>query len=302
MPTSPLESLPTFDKRSAVWGTPALWTAMLTALDRCGVCCVRGVPATEAQVLQFAVGLGTLDLGIPETLSGPPVMALQHDPVKSAQAEREAYFTSGGFALGFRGQFTELPERGSVSDRMRRGRLLGRGADEGMGRLPRGVVPGLPHHVTQRGNRCHQTFFDEEDFGGYCRLLSVSCRSCGTQLLSYCLMPNYLDLILVPADELGLRDALAASHRRYTPMTNFREGWVDTFGRSGFIRSRWIGDTCAQPHGKWSGTPWVRGFVGRRRIGPGRALGHPHRRGRLPRDRGAASGPDPRPGRNCRRA
>ena len=110
MPTSPLESLPTFDKRSAVWGTPALWTAMLTALDRCGVCCVRGVPATEAQVLQFAVGLGTLDLGIPETLSGPPVMALQHDPVKSAQAEREAYFTSGGFALGFRwGSGDSLP-------------------------------------------------------------------------------------------------------------------------------------------------------------------------------------------------
>ncbi len=94
-----------------------------------------------------------------------------------------------------------------------------------MGRLPRVVVPGLPHHVTQRGNRRQQTFFGEEDYGEYCRLLSVSCRNCGTQVLAYCLMPNHVHLILVPADDFGLRDALAEAHRRYTRMINFREGW-----------------------------------------------------------------------------
>ncbi|MFW6107397.1 MAG: hypothetical protein ACOC8A_01765 [bacterium] len=33
-----------------------------------------------------------------------------------------------------------------------------------MPRLPRGVVPGVPRHVTQRGNRRQRTFFREEDY------------------------------------------------------------------------------------------------------------------------------------------
>jgi putative transposase len=94
-----------------------------------------------------------------------------------------------------------------------------------MARLPRVVVPGLPHHVTQRGNRRQQTFFADDDDVEYRTLLADSCRSCGTQVLAYCLMPNHVHLILVPADEFGLRDALGEAHRRYTRMINFREGW-----------------------------------------------------------------------------
>ena len=33
-----------------------------------------------------------------------------------------------------------------------------------MARMPKLVVPGYPHHVTQRGNRRQQTFFCEDDF------------------------------------------------------------------------------------------------------------------------------------------
>ncbi|WP_300970665.1 transposase [Thiocapsa sp.] len=67
-----------------------------------------------------------------------------------------------------------------------------------MARLPRVVVPGLPHHVTQRGNRRQQTFFSDEDYAEYRRLLSTSCRACGTQVLVYCLMPNHVHLIPGP--------------------------------------------------------------------------------------------------------
>jgi len=79
--------------------------------------------------------------------------------------------------------------------------------------------------VTQRGNRRQQIFFDDGDYVEYCRLLSHFCRSCGTEVLAYCLMPNHVHLILVPADEFGLRDALAEAHRRYTRFINFRAGW-----------------------------------------------------------------------------
>ena len=40
-----------------------------------------------------------------------------------------------------------------------------------MGRIGRVVVPGYPHHVTQRGNRRMQTFFGEEDYRAYIALL-----------------------------------------------------------------------------------------------------------------------------------
>jgi REP element-mobilizing transposase RayT len=34
-----------------------------------------------------------------------------------------------------------------------------------MARLARVVVPGVAHHVTQRGNRRQATFFQEDDWG-----------------------------------------------------------------------------------------------------------------------------------------
>ena len=41
-----------------------------------------------------------------------------------------------------------------------------------MARLARLVVPGLPHHVTQRGNRRGTTFFEEGDYALYLDLLA----------------------------------------------------------------------------------------------------------------------------------
>jgi putative transposase len=33
-----------------------------------------------------------------------------------------------------------------------------------MARIARAVVPGIPHHVTQCGNRRMQAFFEDEDY------------------------------------------------------------------------------------------------------------------------------------------
>lgn len=33
--------------------------------------------------------------------------------------------------------------------------------------MARAVAPGIPHHVTQRGNRRQQTFFIDEDYQSY---------------------------------------------------------------------------------------------------------------------------------------
>jgi putative transposase len=94
-----------------------------------------------------------------------------------------------------------------------------------MARLARVVVPDLPHHVTQRGNRRQQVFFCDDDYAAYRTLLAESCHAAGVAVWGYCLMPNHVHLILTPSDPDGLRAALAEAHRRYTRHVNFREGW-----------------------------------------------------------------------------
>ena len=94
-----------------------------------------------------------------------------------------------------------------------------------MARLARLVIPGLPHHITQRGNRRQQTFFNEGDYAAYVELMAEWCREQGVEIGSYCLMPNHTHLIAVPSSEDGLRWAIGEAHRRYTRRINFREKW-----------------------------------------------------------------------------
>ena len=48
-----------------------------------------------------------------------------------------------------------------------------------MARLARVVVPGLPHHVTQRGNGGARTFFGDEDYAFYRDLLARRLETLG---------------------------------------------------------------------------------------------------------------------------
>ena len=94
-----------------------------------------------------------------------------------------------------------------------------------MARMARLVVPGHPHHLTQRGARRMAVFFGDEDYRAYLALLAEWCDAADTRVWAYCLMPNHIHLILVPATEDGLRAALGETHRRYTRRVNAREGW-----------------------------------------------------------------------------
>jgi REP-associated tyrosine transposase len=94
-----------------------------------------------------------------------------------------------------------------------------------MARLARVVAPGIPHHVTQRGNRRQTVFFGDDDYAAYRALLAEGCQAAGVAVWAYCLMPNHVHLILTPSDADGLRAALGETHRRYTRHVNQREGW-----------------------------------------------------------------------------
>ncbi len=94
-----------------------------------------------------------------------------------------------------------------------------------MARIARVIAPGIPHHITQRGNRRQQTFFCDEDYMAYIELMAQWCKKCHVEIWAWCLMPNHLHLIAVPDSEQGLARAIGEAHRRYTRRINLREEW-----------------------------------------------------------------------------
>ena len=94
-----------------------------------------------------------------------------------------------------------------------------------MPRLARVVIPGLPHHVLQRGNRRQRTFFAHSDYEHYLELLKEWAGKRGVSVWAYCLMPNHVHLIVVPNKHESLAAAIGEVHRRYTRMVNFRKNW-----------------------------------------------------------------------------
>jgi putative transposase len=94
-----------------------------------------------------------------------------------------------------------------------------------MARLARVVAPGIPHHITQRGNRRQPTFFQESDYQLYLDLALEWSQAFDVQIWSYCLMPNHVHLIAVPGREESLAEAIGEIHRRYSRAINFRMGW-----------------------------------------------------------------------------
>ena len=89
-----------------------------------------------------------------------------------------------------------------------------------MSRLARVVIPGLAHHVTQRGNGRRKVFFSDADYALYLRLITEGCKAAGVTCLGFCLMPNHLHLILVPKHEDGLRHCLSKANRAYAGIIN----------------------------------------------------------------------------------
>ncbi|HEX7759286.1 MAG TPA: transposase [Caulobacteraceae bacterium] len=95
-----------------------------------------------------------------------------------------------------------------------------------MSRLARLVVPGVPHHVTQRGNRREKVFFGDDDYRFYLDVLAENAAKAKAEIWAYCVMPNHIHVILTPSDEDGIRATFADLHRRYTRRINARQDWT----------------------------------------------------------------------------
>ena len=78
-----------------------------------------------------------------------------------------------------------------------------------MSRIARVVIPGLPHHITQRGNRREEVFTDDADRHAYLNGVRHAFRAYSVKVWAYCLMTNHVHSVAVPEQ----RDSLALAFR-----------------------------------------------------------------------------------------
>jgi putative transposase len=98
-----------------------------------------------------------------------------------------------------------------------------------MARLPRLILPNLPHVVIQRGNDNQTIFRDDEDYQRFLGWLRESAKAYRVAIHAYVLMPNHLQLLATPADEEGLAAMMQKVGRLYVPWFNSK------YGRSGTL-------------------------------------------------------------------
>lgn len=92
-----------------------------------------------------------------------------------------------------------------------------------MARQARIVIPNTLHHVTQRGNRGEQVFFEKADYQTYLNILLEQCERFKISIYSYCLLPNQIHLIVEPKEAELMARAIGETHRRYSVGINERQ-------------------------------------------------------------------------------
>ncbi len=91
-----------------------------------------------------------------------------------------------------------------------------------MARLPRLVVAGHLHHVIARGNNEQSVFIDDADREQFLVWLRDAARQYRVAVHGYVLLPNRVQLLLTPADDVGLGKMMQSVGRRYVPYFNAR--------------------------------------------------------------------------------
>ena len=93
--------------------------------------------------------------------------------------------------------------------------------------MPRGariVIPGLAHHVTQRGNNRHDVFFTDDDYRLYLAFLKDQADRFDFRVFGYCLMTNHVHLIGIPEDDRSLAKTIGRTHFCYSQTINRLHG------------------------------------------------------------------------------
>ena len=120
-----------------------------------------------------------------------------------------------------------------------------------MPRVARIVIPGVPHHITQRGNNRQAVFFVDDDRRAYLDMLAEQAERFRLSVLGYRLMDNHVHLVGVPAGEESLAKAVGRTHFLYTQYLN------RLHRRSGHLwQNRFFSCALDEPH-LWNALVYV---------------------------------------------
>jgi len=89
-----------------------------------------------------------------------------------------------------------------------------------MSRIARTVAVDFPHHITHRGNYRQKVFTEKEDFVNYLKLVNKYASQNALSVLSYCLMPNHVHFIAIPANRESLSKTLNITQMVYAQYVN----------------------------------------------------------------------------------
>ncbi len=89
-----------------------------------------------------------------------------------------------------------------------------------MPRVARVVAPGIPHHLTQRGNNRQDVFFTDDDRRFYLETLKEQSERYRLEVCGYCLMTNHVHLVVTPAAADSLANAIGRTNFQYTRYIN----------------------------------------------------------------------------------
>ncbi len=89
-------------------------------------------------------------------------------------------------------------------------------------RKARVVLPGQPHHITQRGNNRQAVFYCDEDRQAYLDRLFVYADRYHLRVWSYCLMRNHVHVVGVPEERQSMAKVFGRLHADYARAVNFR--------------------------------------------------------------------------------
>jgi len=82
------------------------------------------------------------------------------------------------------------------------------------------VIPEVPHHITQRGNRRENVFWTEADRRRYLELVLAYGRERGLHVWAYCLMTNHVHFVAIPDQADSLANTFKPVDMRYTQHVN----------------------------------------------------------------------------------
>jgi putative transposase len=91
-----------------------------------------------------------------------------------------------------------------------------------MSRKPRLVIPGYPHHITQRGNHQKRVFFTNDDHRFYLELLQRQIESKELSLLGYTFMTNHVHHEPIPRADDSLSRYMRTLDRDFSRFQNLR--------------------------------------------------------------------------------